>query len=86
MEAAIVQLTPPELSGFMRVLDLIQDLGKDPIPPPAQKALQIICDAIGADLRFCKLEWCRKPFFPKKPDHQYHDDKCKYEDWNKNKR
>ena len=75
-----------ELSTLMRITDLVTDLRQRRISPPIRRVLEILFDALGIELRFCKLEWCQWPFVPKKDDHHYCKREHADEDWNKKRR
>lgn len=68
------------------VQDLIDDLKRTVLSPPSKRALIEINAAAGIEIRFCRLEWCDRPFVPKKPDHFYCSERHSDEDWNKKRR
>ena len=51
-----------------------------------EEILHHLKSEFGIDAAFCRLEWCRKLFVPKKAGHGYCCNQHKDEDWNKNRR
>lgn len=62
----------------MLVADMLRDLKASKISEPVKRKLVEIFNALGIDLRFCRLSWCGRPFVPKKDDH-FHCCKKHYE-------
>jgi len=68
------------------VEQLVEEIEKGALSEAGKSDLFRLIAALGLSLRFCRLEWCGRPFIPKRDDHQYCCSDHKTEDWNKTRR
>lgn len=79
----------------LSLVDLVSQLRSGQLNDTGRASVRIIFDAMKIELRFCKLEWCRRPFVPLDKKQRYCSKErcrtegrpnCSDEDWNKNLR